>query len=234
MDLYGQALLDYQEGNYQEDLITISSLEQEDLLPLPHLFRDFEKMPPLEQEALKACRGHVLDVGCGAGSHSLYLQENGFKVTALDISAGALEVCRKRGLKHLVRGDIMEFSGTQFDTILMLMNGIGMAGKIAQLGKFLDHLKGLLAPGGQILLDSTDILYMYEEEDGSFRIPGHLDYYGELTFQLGYKGERDTPFPWFYIDYNLLKDIAENHGFQCDLLYSGEHFNYLARLSINA
>ena len=234
MDLYGQALLDYQDGNYQEDLITFSSLEQEDLLPLSHLFRSFEDMPLLEQEALKRCRGHVLDVGCGAGSHSLYLQEKGFEVTALDVSAGALEVCRKRGVKNTVCQNINDFSGIQFDTILMLMNGIGMAGKVRLLGKFLDHLKNLLVPGGQILADSTDILYMYEEEDGSYRIPGHLDYYGELTFQLGYKGVRDSPFSWFYIDYSLLKDIAEKHGFQCELVFSGEHFDYLARLTLPA
>ncbi|MBT8179594.1 MAG: class I SAM-dependent methyltransferase [Eudoraea sp.] len=234
MDLYGQALQDYQDGNYTEDLVTYSSLEQEDLLPLPHLFRNFAEMPQLEQVALQGCKGSVLDVGCGAGSHSLYLQDQGFEVTALDASPGAIDVCRKRGIKNTVVADIHTYSGTHFDTILLLMNGIGIAGKVNKLGDFLEHLKTFLKPGGQILADSTDILYMYEEEDGSYRIPAHKDYYGELNFAIGYQGKRDNPFPWFYIDFILLRDIAEAHGFSCELLYSGDHYDYLARLSKKA
>ncbi len=184
MDCYGKALKDYQEGRYTEDLLTHSSLEQEDLLPLPHLFRDYTDMPLLEQEALQRCKGSVLDIGCGAGSHSLYLQEQGFEVTALDSSPGAIDVCRKRGIQNTVQANIHAYSGTQFDTLLLLMNGIGIAGKISKLGNFLEHLKTLLKPGGQILADSTDILYIYEEEDGSYRIPVHEDYYGELTFSI--------------------------------------------------
>ncbi|MBT8204881.1 MAG: class I SAM-dependent methyltransferase [Eudoraea sp.] len=234
MDLYGQALQDYQDGNYTEDLVTYSSLEQEDLLPLPHLFRNFPEMPKLEQVALQGCKGSVLDVGCGAGSHSLYLQDQGFEVTALDASPGAIDVCRKRGIKNTVLADIHAYSGTHFDTILLLMNGIGIAGEVNKLGDFLDHLKTLLKPGGQILADSTDILYIYEEEDGSYRIPAHKAYYGELKFAIGYQGKRDNPFSWFYIDFMLLRDIAEAHGFSCDLLYSGDHYDYLARLSKKA
>ena len=234
MDCYGKALQDYQDGTYTEDLVTYSSLEQEDLLPLPHLFRDFKDMPLLEQEALQQCKGSVLDVGCGAGSHSLYLQQQGFEVTALDASPGAIAVCSKRGIKNTVLADIHAYSGTHFDTILLLMNGIGIAGKVDKLGKFLEHLKTLLKPGGYILADSTDILYMYEEEDGSYRIPAHKDYYGELTFAIGYQGEKDSPFPWFYIDFGLLSDVAESHGLACELLYSGDHHEYLARLSKKA
>ena len=90
------------------------------------------------------------------------------------------------------------------------MNGIGVAEKISSLGTFLEHLKTLLEPGGQILTDSTDILYVFEEEDGGYRIPAHQDYYGEVIFTVEYKGKKDKPFPWFYIDFTLLKDIAEN------------------------
>ncbi|MCX2720629.1 class I SAM-dependent methyltransferase [Lentiprolixibacter aurantiacus] len=233
MDLFGEALKDYQKGRYTEDLITFTSLEQEDILPLPHLFRSYENMPFLEQQALKLCRGKVLDVGCGAGSHSLYLQERGFSVTALDVSEGAVQVCRLRGVKNVVHGSIQEYSGTKFDTILLLMNGIGVAEKIQSLGSFLEHLKTLLQPGGQILTDSTDILYVFEEEDGSFRIPAMEDYYGELIFTVEYKGQKSKPFPWFYIDFTLLKDIAENQGFKCELICSGDHFDYLACLTIN-
>ncbi len=234
MDCYGKALQDYLEGTYTEDLVTYSSLEQEDLLPLPHLFRKFTEMPLLEQEALKCCQGNILDIGCGAGSHSLYLQQQGFEVTALDASPGAIAVCQKRGIKNTVLADIHAYSGMHFDTILLLMNGIGIAGTVNKLGDFLEHLKTLMKPGGQILADSTDILYMYEEEDGSYRIPAYNDYYGELTFAIGYQGERDKPFPWFYIDFALLSDIANEKGLNCELVLSGEHFDYLARLSKKA
>lgn len=232
MDLFGDALTDYQNGAYTEDLITYSSLEQEDFLPLPHLFRSFNEMPFLEQQALKLCRGDVLDIGCGAGSHSLYLQEKGHQVTAIDSSAGAVYTCRKRGVRNVIHKDITDYSGTKFDTILLLMNGIGIARKISLLGPFMEHLKTLLNPGGQILTDSTDILYVFEEEDGSYRIPANQDYYGEVVFTVEYKGVKDEPFPWFYIDFNLLRDMAENHGFNCKLVDSGDHFDYLARLSL--
>ncbi|NND15305.1 MAG: class I SAM-dependent methyltransferase [Eudoraea sp.] len=231
MDLFGEALKDYQKGAYTEDLITYSSLEQEDVLPLPHLFRSYEEMPFLEQEALKLCKGEILDIGCGAGSHSLYLQEQGYTVTALDLSEGAVDTCRQRGIKNVVQGTIQEYSGTKFDTILLLMNGIGVAQRIGLLGSFLEHLKTLLKPGGQILTDSTDILYVFEEEDGGYRIPAHQDYYGEVLFTVGYKGRKSTPFRWFYVDFNLLTDIAEKQGFNCELVRSGDHFDYLARLS---
>ena len=234
MDLFGEAIKDYQKGAYTEDIITYTSLDQKDILPLPHLFRSYEQMPFLEQQALQLCRGDILDVGCGAGSHSLYLQEKGYRVTAIDSSAGAVSACRERGVQNVVHQAIQDFSGTKFDTILLLMNGIGVAQRINLLGGFLEHLKTLLKPGGQILTDSTDILYVFEEEDGSYRIPANQDYYGELIFTVEYKGIKDEPFPWFYIDFTLLKDIAENHGFNCELVCSGDHFDYLARLSINS
>ena len=153
-DLFGQALLDYVNDRYEEDIITHISLDEEDVLSLPYLFRDFEHMPPLEQKALKLSKGKVLDVGAGSGSHSLYLQEAGLDVTSLDISPGAVETCRIRGLKNAVLVDFWQYSGTKFDTILLMMHGIGMAGKISELNRFVAHLKSLLNPGGQVLLDS--------------------------------------------------------------------------------
>ena len=174
MDLFGEAITDYHNGKYSEDLITFISLGVEDKLPLPYLFRDFKEMPVLEQQALELCRGKILDIGCGAGSHSLYLKEKGFDISAIDTSEGAINITRKRGINKAVVQDILEHSGQKYDTLLLLMNGIGMAGRIKQLGSFLNHLKTLLNPGGQILTDSTDIIYMFEdEEDGGYTIPGH-------------------------------------------------------------
>ena len=98
-DLFGQALLDYQNGNYTEDIITSTNISDEDILPIPYLFRAFKDMPKLEQQALKLCKGSILDVGCGSGSHSLQLQKEGLKVKAIDISKGAIEVAKQRGVQ---------------------------------------------------------------------------------------------------------------------------------------
>jgi SAM-dependent methyltransferase len=232
MDVFGKALSDFHYGNYAEDIKTTSSLNEEDVLPLPYLFRSFEEMPLLEQKALKLCRGKVLDVGCGSGSHSLYLQELGLEVVALDQSPGAIEVSRSRGVKKTKCTEFLSYSNSQFDTILLLMNGIGISGKLEKLPEFLNHLKGLLKPDGQILLDSSDIIYMFEEDsDGGYWIPGGVDYYGEVRFQMQYKNEKGPVFDWVYVDFNTLREFAAEESLNCELVLEGDHYDYLARLT---
>ncbi|PTX61042.1 methyltransferase family protein [Kordia periserrulae] len=232
-DLFGKAILDYQQGNYTEDITTATSISEEDSLPLPYLFRSYSEMPLLEQTALQLAKGNVLDVGCGAGSHSLYLQnERKLEVTAIDVSPAAIEACKLRGVQHAEVADVMQFSG-KFDTILLLMNGAGMCGKLNQIADFLNHLKTLLNDGGQILVDSSDIIYMFDEdEDGGKWIPSDTDYYGELLYYVSYKGEHEAPFPWLYIDYNTLQNAAHSCGLQCELVLEGEHYDYLAKLFV--
>ncbi|UJH66633.1 bifunctional 2-polyprenyl-6-hydroxyphenol methylase/3-demethylubiquinol 3-O-methyltransferase UbiG [Allomuricauda sp. SCSIO 65647] len=232
-DILGRALLDFQKGAYTEDIKTFSSLDEEDVMPLPYLFRNYSEMPKLEQKALHLCQGKILDIGCGAGSHSLYLQGQGHEVTCIDSSKGAVDTCGLRGLTKVIYGDILTYSGTTFDTLLLLMNGIGIVGRLEKLTFYLDHFKKLLKPGGQILMDSSDIIYMYDQdEDGGRWIPGELNYYGEVQFTLEYKGKRSDPFDWLYIDYNTLRNIAETNDFSCELVSQGEHYDYLARLTI--
>ena len=139
-DLFGQALLDYQNGNYTEDIITSTSISEEDILPIPYLFRSYSEMPKLEQKALDLSKGNVLDVGCGAGSHSLYLQEKGFNVKAIDISKGAIEVCKLRGIDKSEVENILDETKT-FDTILLLMNGTGVFEDLENMPRYLKHLK---------------------------------------------------------------------------------------------
>lgn len=231
-DIMGQALLDFQQGQYTEDILTYSSLDEEDSIPLPYLFRSFKDMPRLEQKALQLCKGDVLDIGCGAGSHSLYLQEKGFTVIALDSSAGAVETCRLRGLKNVVQTDIMEYNKGKFDTLLLQMNGIGIAGKLKNLNGLFTHLKSLLNPMGQFLLDSSDIIYMFDEdEDGGYWIPEDKEYYGEVVFTMEYKGVKGNSFPWLYLDYNTLQRAAHANNLRCELVLEGEHYDYLARLT---
>ena len=228
-DLFGQALLDYQNENYTEDIFTSTSISDEDILPLPYLFRDFKDMPSLEQKALKLAKGSILDVGCGAGSHSLYLQEKGLKVKAIDISKGAIDVAKQRGIIHAIEKNVLDETEC-FDTILLLMNGTGIFHELVQVSKYLTHLKSLLNSGGQILIDSSDIKYMYEDEDGGFWVDTNSNYYGELDYFLSYKGEKEVPMKWLYLDFEKLKLACETVGLKCELVLEGEHFDYLARL----
>ena len=232
-DLFGKAILDFQTNNSPEDLITETTISEEDEMSVAYLFRDFFGMPKLEQQALLLSKGKVLDVGCGAGSHSLYLQkEKNLEVTAIDISEKAVEACRLRGISDVLKIDILEFNSIEkFDTILLLMNGTGIFGKLEHVSKYLEKLKSLLAENGQILIDSSDIIYMFDEdsEDGKW-ISGD-GYYGELEFTISYKGEKETPLPWLYMDYNTLQNAADANGLQCKLILEGEHYDYLARLT---
>jgi SAM-dependent methyltransferase len=231
-DLFGKAILDYQTGNAPENLITETSISEEDEMSVAYLFRNYSQMPKLEQKALQMAKGRVLDAGCGAGSHSLYLQENRkIDVIALDISQNAIKACELRGVKNTVVKDIMTYENEKFDTILLLMNGTGIIEKLSNISSLLQKLKSLLNEGGQVLVDSSDIIYMFDtDEDGGVWIPSDLDYYGELTFTISYKGEKEEPFGWLYLDYNTLQNAAVANGLECELIMEGEHYDYLARL----
>ena len=230
-DLFGKALLDYQNGNYTEDIITSTNISDEDELPIPYLFRNYKDMPKLEQKALQLAKGNVLDVGSGAGSHSLYLQEKGINVKAIDISEGAIEVCKKRGIVSAEVKDVLNETET-FDTILLLMNGTGIFQELQQVTTYLKHLKSLLNTKGQILIDSSDIKYMYQDEDGGLWMDTTANYYGELDYFLSYKGEKEKPMKWLYLDFNTLLTACISVGLQCELITEGAHFDYLAKLTI--
>ena len=229
-DLFGKAILDYQTNTSPEDIVTETNITEADEMEVAYLFRDFISMPKIEQTALQLAKGKILDVGCGAGSHSLYLKEKGLEVTAIDISSNAIKACELRGIKMARVQNVLDIENEKFETILLLMNGTGIFGSLNNTAVYLQKLKSLLAPNGQILIDSSDIIYMFDEaEDGSKWIPAD-GYYGELTFSISYKNQTEDPFPWLYLDYNTLQNAAHANGLQCELLAEGVHFDYLARL----
>lgn len=232
-DLFGKAILDFQTNNYPQDLITETSISEADEMSVAYLFRSYDEMPKMEQSALQLAKGKVLDVGCGAGSHSLTLQnDRNLDVTSIDISPNAIQACTLRGLKKATVQDVMTLENEKFDTILLLMNGTGIFGTLKETPNFLLKLKSLLNPNGQILIDSSDIIYMFDaDEDGGKWITGG-NYYGELTFAVSYKNETEDTFPWLYLDYNTLQNAAFANGLQCELIMEGEHYDYLAKLSI--
>jgi len=230
-DLMGQAIWDYHHQNSPEDLQTETSISEIDELRVEYLFRDFEGMNLLEQKALKLAKGKVLDVGAGAGSHSLFLQnEKNPDVMALDVSPKSIEICKLRGVKKTVCENLLNYSPEEkFDTILLLMNGTGIFETIGNTDIYLKKLYTLLNDDGQILIDGTDILYMYEDEEGGYSIPVG-NYYGELDFIVHYKSEQEAPIKWLYLDFENLRGIAEENGFSVDLILE-EGNSYLAKLS---
>lgn len=232
-DLFGKAILDYQTNSSPENIITSTSISDEDEMDVAYLFRSFDEMPSIEQKALLLAKGKTLDVGCGAGSHSLYLQnERKIDVHSIDISKNAIQACLLRGLKNIRAIDVLDLENEKYDTILLLMNGTGIFETLEKSTIYMQKLKSLLNPNGQILIDSSDIIYMFDEdEDGGKWIPSD-NYYGELTFSLQYKNEKEDDFPWLYMDYNTLQNVAIANGLKCQLLMEGDHYDYLAQLTI--
>lgn len=230
-DLMGKAIWDYFHNENPEDLQTETSISELDELPVEYLFRDFEEMNEIEQKALELSQGKVLDIGAGAGSHSLYLQnERDLDVLALDISPKSVEVCQLRGIKNAVCENILDFSGQTFDTILLLMNGTGIFESLVKIDTYLQKLHSLVNENGQILIDSTDILYMFDrDEDGGVLIPAG-GYYGELDYVVHYKRESEDPIKWLYLDFNTLQNAAENNGFNIEKVMQDEDC-YLAKLT---
>ena len=233
-DLFGKAMLDYQTHNSPENIVTETNISEPDEMSISYLFRSYNDMPVLEQKALSLAYGKVLDVGCGAGSHALYLQNHkNLEVMAIDISAQAIETCKLRGLKNVQIQNILHLENSKFDTILLLMNGTGIFQSLDQISHYLNKLKSLLNPKGQILIDSSDIIYMYDDhDDGSKWIPMN-DYYGELVFTISYKNQKEIPFKWLYLDYNTFQNAAHDKGFKIDLVQEGTHYDYLARLTLD-
>ncbi|TDS59564.1 class I SAM-dependent methyltransferase [Myroides indicus] len=231
-DLLGKAILDFQTNNSPQNIVTETDISEAEEMDIAYLFRTYDKMPLLEQKALDLCKGNILDVGCGAGSHSLHLLKKGFDVQSIDISQNAIEACRIRGINQAEVCDVLDLKNQKFDTILLLMNGTGIFGRLKHITKYLQHLKSLLHPGGQILMDSSDLIYMFDEdEDGGKWIPmDNKDYYGELVFTIQYKGETEIPFNWLYLDYNTLQNAAIANGFKTELLAEGNNCDYLAKL----
>ena len=230
-DPMGAAIRDYQNKGKASRLRVLSSMFDEDEMPVAHLFRTFNQMPRLEQKALSMAKGRVLDIGAGAGCHALALQERGLEVKAIDISPLSCEVMKERGVKDVECVNLFnpQLQG-KYDTLLLLMNGTGIAGKLNRLSMLLNRLKELLAEGGQILIDSSDLKYIYENEDGSMDIDLNAPYYGEVDYQMQYKNVKGEPFDWLYTDPMLLASISKQCALNCEIVEEGENYDFLARL----
>ena len=229
-DPMGRAIADYWKNQKADTLIVHSPMFDDDEFPVEVLFRRYEEMPPLEQTALQQVRGKTLDIGAGAGCHSLYLQEKGVDVTAIDISPYSVMVMKERGIHKVLEQDFFTLT-EQYDTLLLLMNGIGISGTVDRLPDFFKHLDRVLAPDGQLIFDSSDLCYLFEDEDGIIELPDQENYYGEVIYQMEYKDCKGEAFPWFYIDADTFDQYAQEAGYEMEILRLGDHYDYLASVT---
>ena len=230
-DPIGQAVWDYLNGITGNPIIVKTDIAEDEQLSPSYFFRTFEQMPVQEQEALNRCSGRILDVGAGAGVHSIWLQDHGFEVDALDISPLSCETMLKRGIKNVRLKDIYSLVNEKYDTILLLMNGAGVAQTLRGLETLLLHLKTLLNPGGKILADSSDLLYLFTDENGDTWVDIASDtYYGEMEYQLTYKSIEGKPFPWLFVDPESFIDYARLCGYTLKEKIVGAHFDYMVEI----
>ncbi|MDG1264631.1 MAG: class I SAM-dependent methyltransferase [Flavobacteriaceae bacterium] len=229
-DVFGKALEAYFHNQKKQVLTTWTNLTEEDDVPLSYFFRDYKQMPKIEKKALELAKGRVLDVGCGSGSHSLYLQNHKkLNVTALDISEGAIKVAQKRGVSQTKCASIWDFQNQKFDSILMLMNGMGIGKSIKKLPLLINHLKSLLTPEGSIFVDSSDLIYLFDEEDIALWEKDEV-YYGEINYGIRFENETEE-FSWLYVDPRELKKACIKSGLNFKIIEKGPNLDYLAKLT---
>jgi SAM-dependent methyltransferase len=223
-DVLGQAIFDYYRKLPAGKLWINNKYGPKEEMPIATYFRGEDDMPDIEWMALEQCRGKVLDIGAGAGSHALLLQQQGLNVTAIDISPLCVKTMQQRGVNKAIEADIFTYQA-KYDTLLLVMNGIGLAGTLTGLKDLLIHLKTLLNKGGQLLFDSSDIAYLYEG-----KLP-QQGYYGEIQYQYEYKKLKTEWFNWLYIDEHTLQQIAIETGYSMEVLIEDEFGQYLVRLT---
>lgn len=186
-DPHGATLLDCFRGDASATLICHQDGGRDDV---PAAFWLRETIDPLESLALDLCRRRVLDVEAGAGLHSLELQCRDLEVTAIDVAPECVAIMRERGVRRAVVADLHRFEGGPFDTIACLYNGLDKVGCLADLPRFLDRMRRLLARGGQLIADSFDLRVgagptrlaelCRREADGR--------YFGEMDLRFEFKG----------------------------------------------
>ena len=220
-DAYGEALLDYHYNRYVPPLLLNTSYGVKEDMPADVFFRTPDDFNDLELFALNLVNGNTLDAGAGAGAFSLALQQMGIDVTALEISEQACEVMKKRGVNKVLNQSLESFNSGKFDSILFMMNGLGLFGTLDGLREGLRHVKTLLKPGGQIIADSSDIRYLYESA-----LPDDF-YFGEINYQYIYHRRPGEWFKWIYVDQETLSEVAREAGLYCQVVFEGDKDHYL-------
>ena len=221
-----ESLMDYVECNNGNPLILHNTYGDPEEMSVEVFFREEEDLSTLEKMALHACTGDILDLGAGAGALSLILQDMGKSVTAIENDSGCTLLMQALGVKSVLKEDFWQYEG-QYDTLLAMMNGLGLAGTLDAVPKFLKKCMSLLKSGGQLIFDSSDISYLYagKAKDAAF------DYYGEVRYQYEYKDQTDDWFDWVYVDQETLYNICRSLNLNLEVLYTDEYQQYLGKVT---
>ena len=222
---FSQALIDYAEGNTAHSLILHNSYGEPEEMSIEVFFREAVDLSPLEKLVIESCSGEILDIGAGAGALSVILQQKNQQVTALENDQGCVELMKAMGIQSGVEGDLWHYEA-QYDTVLVMMNGLGLAGKLDRVPGFLKKCMSLLAPSGQLLFDSSDISYLFEDETAK-KTEG---YFGEVQYKYEYRNKSGDWFDWVYVDQNTLKGICSELSLKLEILHTNEYDQYLARV----
>src|ERR1700754_3197989 len=224
-DVLGTAISDFHNKTSTGKLWVHNKYGPKEEMLVDVYFRDMKKMPELEWVALHLCSGRILDIGAGAGSHALALQEMKLDITAIEISPLSAAVMQARGVKNVINEDFFHLdTKTRYDTLLLLMNGIGLSGTLSGLRVFLAKARTLLQPGGQLIFDSSDIAYLYDGKP-----PKSPEYYGEILYQYEYRRQRSDWFKWLFIDRKTLTNIATEEGWKTQLIFEDPNDQFLVR-----
>ena len=232
MKPFGLALIDFYNGDKEVKIAVYRDDGVLDEIPVSVFYRGSTDMD-IDRIALNNCYGRVLDVGAGTGLHSLYLQNQGLSVCAIDISAEACKIMRKRGLNEVYSTDIPDFRAEPFDTLLILGRSIGMVEDIAGLDYFLKDSHRLVKSDGQIILNSLD----FSHTDNPVHLAYHeanrraSRYIGEIRMHFEYKGLKGPIHGWLHVDSETLADCGAKAGWFCEILNQEEDGNYLAKLT---
>jgi SAM-dependent methyltransferase len=229
----GQALLDYHRGFTEARITVHTDLWHDESTPVEEFYRpEDQPLPEVDTVALDNCRGRTLDFGAGAGRHALELQKRGHEVTAVDIAHDAVAVCRDRGVKDVRCGHLASVTGERFETIVLLMHGIGLVGTLDRLAGFLQSLRGHLDDDGEVIFDSADLGLVIPEyfDDGLERWRSGRPYPGEIEYRLTYGELLGDPYPWLFVDPITLADHSRKAGFSTEVIARGERGAFLARL----
>ena len=233
MKPYGLALIDYYNGDSSATVTIIRDDGKYFYIPAQAFFNDSPHFSKIEQLALDLCFGDVLDIGAGVGRHSLVLQNKGLDVLAIDIVSEAVDIMRKNGIRRADCIDVYDLEGYRFDTLLMLMHGIGLTENLAGLNRFLVHAHSLIKPAGILVFDSLDVRVNSTPENLEYQERNKLmnRYFGEIHMQFEYKGITGEPFTWLQVDPETLISESLRTGWKCEIIHKEPWGDYLAKLS---
>lgn len=223
-DAVGHAFYDYYKQGKASTLWCNIKGVGDDIVPIEYFFRSYTDMPEIEKTALSLCSGRILDVGAGSGCHTLALQEQGKDVTAIDISPLCVKTMALRGVHKVFLMDFFSVTD-RYDTVLLLMNGLGIAKRIDLLPLLFKQLDAIMNPQGQLLCSSFDICDVNDADCNN------REFYQEVQYQMRYKNVIGEPFDWFSIGVGKLRQITEANGFSMTVVKQGEEYEYLARIT---